>query len=104
MITVNGSAAAIAAVCSADSPPASSSTAATTPSLNAQNTRCQTGGLSWPPEVSVSITSEPESDDVTKKVTTRMVATSEDTEANGKYSRNRYSAVGTSASTAADSA
>lgn len=73
-----GSALIIEAVCNADRPPASSSAAATTPSVTAQNIRCQTGGSSLPPEVMMSITSEPESDEVTKKVIINKVATAEE--------------------------
>ena len=72
-----GSALISEAVCSADRPPARSSAAATTPSVTAQKIRCHTGGSSLPPEVMMSITSEPESDEVTKKVIINKVATSD---------------------------
>ena len=72
-----GSALMIDPDCSAGSPPASSSAAATTPSVTAQKIRCHTGGSSLPPEVIMSITSEPESDEVTKKVIINKVATSD---------------------------
>ena len=68
MTTANGKALVIAAVCRALRPPAKSRTAATIPSVDAQKTRCQTGVSSMPPDDNESITSEPESDDVTKKV------------------------------------
>ena len=80
--TVNGSATVTETACRAASPPvpspllvaaapASSSAAATTPSVVAQKARLQVGGSGSPPEDSMSMTSEPESEDVTKKVTTR---------------------------------
>src|SRR5690554_77688 len=72
MMTENGKALAIVMVCSAVSPPANNNAAATTPSADAQNTRCQTGVMEAPPEANESITSEPESDEVTKKVIIRM--------------------------------
>src|SRR5690554_8015291 len=68
MIMANGRALAMVMVCKALSPPASNSTAATAPSSTAQNTRCHAGVLITPPEARESITSEPESDEVTKKV------------------------------------
>ncbi len=64
--TANGSPVVIAAVCSATSPPATSSAAATQPSMTAQNTRCAFGGSGLPPAVMMSMTSEPESAEVTK--------------------------------------
>ena len=42
---------------------------ATNPSSVHQNTRCATGASILPPAVIVSITSEPLSEDVTKKIT-----------------------------------
>ena len=44
------------------------------PSNAHQNTRCTTGASSLPPAVMVSTTSEPESDEVTKKITTSTMA------------------------------
>ncbi|MDF9791391.1 hypothetical protein M2440_002092 [Methylorubrum extorquens] len=79
-----GRALAIAAVWSASSPPATSSTAAMAPLLTAQNTRCQSGGLSAAPEVIMSITSAPESAEVTKKKITSSVASPEAIMPNGR--------------------
>jgi actin-related protein len=42
-----------------------------------QNTRCGTGASTLPPAVIVSITSEPESDEVTKNTITRTMAMNE---------------------------
>src|SRR5690606_4245501 len=100
----NGRAAAMVAVCSAPRPPATSSAAATMPSTTAQNTRCHTGESSWPPLVSMSTTSEPESDEVTKKVITSKVATSDITADSGRCSKNWNSATAVSAATASASA
>src|SRR5690554_7529054 len=104
MITVNGSALARVAACSAPRPPASSSAMATTPSSSAQKIRCHTGDCSSPLEVSMSTTSDPESDEVTKNSTTSSVATVEVTAVSGSSSRNRNSATEVSAATASDSA
>ena len=84
---MKGKAAAIVADCKAANPPVSSRTAATTPSRTAQKNRCQSGGVSAPPDASVAFTSEPESDEVTKKVVTRMIASTEVMALNGKLSR-----------------
>ena len=50
---------------------------ATRPSKQAQNTRCGTGASILPPAVIVSITSEPESDEVTKNTITSTMAMNE---------------------------
>ena len=65
------------AVCRARSPPPISNTAATKPSNTAQKIRCFTGGFVLPPAVMMSITSEPESDEVIKKVKTTRTASPE---------------------------
>jgi hypothetical protein len=89
IITIEkGSALLMAAVCKALNPPKSSKTEATTPSEIAQNILCQTGGFSFPPEVMISMTSDPESEEVTKNVTIRSVASKQITGAKGKRSRN----------------
>ena len=49
------------------------STTATSPSKIAQKTRWGMGASTLPPAVMVSITSEPESDEVTKNTITRMM-------------------------------
>ena len=50
---------------------------AITPSMLAQKIRCGVGALTLPPAVMVSITSEPESDEVIKNTTTRTMPISE---------------------------
>ena len=97
---ISGKALVIAAVCSAASPPARSSVAATAPSDTAQKIRCQTGGFSAPPELIISITNEPESDEVTKKVTISIVARAEVTVVNGSCSSMTNIATGILVSTA----
>ena len=78
---------------------------ATIPSNAHQKTRCATGVSSLPPAVIVSITSDPESDDVTKKITTSTMPMNEVTPASGNSSsiRNRASS-GCPSSTAAAAA
>ena len=67
-------------------PPARSNTAAITPSLTAQNTRCQIGGSGSPPDVSISTTKDPESEDVMKKIATTSAASSDVVPAAGSRS------------------
>ena len=62
--------------------------------------RCQRGVSSRPPDASVSITSAPESAEVTKKMPTNAMARVAVTLAPGRYSRNLNSAVDRSACTA----
>src|SRR5690606_7468888 len=96
-----GKALAMVAVCNAANPPASNNAAAIHPSETDQKMRCHTGVSSLvPPEVSMSTTNEPESDDVTKKVITSTVASSDETLDNGRYSRNWNNATDVSAATA----
>ena len=90
----------IAAVCKAARPPANSSVAATAPSDSAQNMRCQTGGFSAPPELMISMTKEPESEEVTKNVTISIVANAEVIVVNGSCSSSTKIAVGILVSTA----
>src|SRR5690554_1110718 len=104
MITAKGNALATLIVCSACSPPATSSTAATSPCSTAQNTRCHTGVAAAPPEASESITSAPESDDVTKKVTISTTVRKDVTADNGRCSNSLNSAIAVSACTASMSA
>ncbi len=80
---MNGSPVEITIACRLASPPPSNSAIATAPSKIAQNTRCGTGASTLPPAVMVSITSEPESDEVTKNTTTRMIPMNEVIEASG---------------------
>jgi len=65
---------AIAIVCKAVKPPAINKIEATIPSVDAQNILWITGGLGFPPAVIMSMTSEPESEEVTKNVTTTHIA------------------------------
>ena len=95
----NGRPAAMAMVCSALRPPASSSTEATTPSIVAQNTRCQVGVWMAPPAAMESITSEPESEEVTKKVTISSTARIEVSVVQGNSSNSLNSATAWSACT-----
>ena len=64
-----GNPAEIEADCKALSPPAKSKTAAAAPSDTPQNIRFATGGFGLPPEVTMSSTNDPESDEVIKKMT-----------------------------------
>ena len=50
---------------------------ATNPSAEHQNTRCMTGASNLPPEEMVSTTSEPESDEVMKKMMSKTMLTKE---------------------------
>ena len=63
--------------------PTSSNTAATSPSKVHQKTLCATGASVLPPAVIVSITSEPESDEVTKNTITKMMPNKDVRDANG---------------------
>ena len=72
--------------CKAVSPPPIRSTIATAPSKVHQKIRCGSGASTLPPAVIVSITSEPESDDVTKKTMTRMMPSVEVIAASGRLS------------------
>ena len=58
------------AVCMALSPPPKSRAIATAPSVRAHKILCPTGASSFPPEVILSITNEPLSDEVTKNTDT----------------------------------
>ena len=59
---------------------------AMTPSKTHQNTRCTTGASSLPPAVMASMTSDPESEDVTKNTTTSTRLTSDVRPASGSVS------------------
>ncbi len=74
MITLTGRAAAMDAVCSAFSPPANNSTAATKPSPSPQTMRKPCGGLSSPMLSMVVMTSVPESDEVMNQVASAAMA------------------------------
>src|SRR6056300_1561987 len=84
----------MAAVCNAASPPARRSVAATAPSETAQNILCHTGGFSAPPELIISITREPESEEVTKNVTISIVASADVIAVKGNCSSRTKIAVG----------
>ena len=99
MMMANGSALAIVIVCKALSPPARSNAPATTPSVDAQNTRCQTGVRAAPPAASESITSEPESEEVTKNVMINSTAMNEAIDVSGSNSKSLNSATALSACT-----
>src|SRR5690554_7111233 len=97
MITANGKALAMLMVCSADSPPATSSAEATAPCSVAQNTRCHTGVFAAPPEASESMTSEPESEEVTKKVMINTTVTKDTMDDSGSSSNSLNNAIAVSA-------
>src|SRR5690606_35977223 len=82
---VKGKALAIVADCSAPNPPASSRLAATTPSITHQNTRWPVVVSVSPPAAMESTTSEPESDEVIKKMATRIMASVEVSPLKGRY-------------------
>ena len=84
MMIANGNALTMVMVCSALKPPANNSTDAMAPSSTAQKIRCQAGVSSTPPDARESTTSEPESDDVTKKVTIRHTARNDTSVDQGK--------------------
>ncbi len=68
--------------------------------MTAQNTRCGFGESSLPPDVRWSTTSEPESDEVTKNETTRMIPTSDVRSESGNACTMSKSAVATFSLTA----
>ena len=63
------------------------------PSNAHQKTRWTTGASSLPPAVIVSMTSEPESEEVTKKTTTSTTPTTDVIPANGSTSSIRNRAI-----------
>jgi hypothetical protein len=94
----------IVADCKAESPPAASRTLATTPPSAHQKTRCSTGVSVLPPDAMVSMTSEPESAEVMKKMHTSTTASVDVTAGQGRYWKNWNKATERSALTAAASA
>src|SRR5690625_5056297 len=88
-ITLNGSAVIRDPACREVRPPDSSSAAASRPSSTAHSTRDQIGGLGWPPEASMSTTSEPESEEVMKKIATTMMPRTDSSVVAGKFSKMR---------------
>ena len=86
---VKGSPTVMAAACKAPNaslPPPNNNAAAITPSIAAQNILCGTGTSTLPPAVILSMTKEPESDEVTKKINTKTIAKKEVTLLKGKFS------------------
>ncbi len=95
MMMATGSAAISVIACSAPSPPATSRTAAVTPSSAAQNSRCQTGDCALPRVAIWSITNAPESADVTKNTAISTIATIDSSCGNGRKSKKRNSSAST---------
>jgi len=69
---------------SASAPPTNNRVIATSPSNEHQKMRCATGASTLPPAVMVSMTSDPESEEVTKNTSTRMMPTIDSKPLNGK--------------------
>src|SRR6056297_2641712 len=86
----------MAACWMASRPPTTRRVDATAPSDTAQNTRCETGGCGWPPEVTMSSTSEPESDEVMKKMMITSVANTVVTAPSGIWLSSRCNDTATS--------
>ncbi len=86
-MTAKGIAVKIDAVCKAVKPPPINRTAASKPSIDAQNIFCPFGASCRPPEVNVSTTNEPESEDVTKKLATKITVRIEENVVNGYCSK-----------------
>ena len=68
-------------------PPTHSRTMAIAPSIIAQKALCRIGVSTLPPAVILSITKEPESDEVTKKTNTRIMPNPDSNWPNGSTSR-----------------
>ena len=88
-ITLNGSAVISEPACREVRPPESSSAAASRPSSSAHSTRDHIGGFGCPPEASMSTTSEPESEEVTKKTATRTMPSTDSSWVAGNCSKMR---------------
>src|SRR5690606_7820276 len=86
-MTVKGKALATVADCSAAKPPASRREAATTPSITHQKTRWPVVVWVSPPAAMESTTSDPESEEVMKKMATRIMASVEVRPLKGRYSK-----------------
>ena len=80
MTTLTGRAAAIRAVCRAESPPTTSSTAATRPITTPQKTRNSLGGSSSPSDRMVVSTRVPESDEVMNQLISRNTIMADSTQ------------------------
>src|SRR5699024_4877516 len=86
---LNGSAVISEPACMEVSPPESRSAAASRPSSSAHSTRDQIGGFGWPPEASMSTTSEPESEEVMQKIATMMMPSTDSSCVAGNCSKMR---------------
>src|SRR5699024_12223109 len=93
---LNGKAVISEPACSEDKPQATSKAAANTPSSTAKSTRDQTGGFGCPPDASISTTSDPESEEVMKKVAITMMAITDSIAPNGRSPRISNSAASAS--------
>ena len=86
MSKANGSPVNMDAVCKAVNPPPNKRTPAIKPSIVAQNIFWNVGASCLPPEVKVSTTKDPESEDVTKKEVTNNIVKIEEKVVNGNCS------------------
>lgn len=94
-ITAKGIAVRIEAVCKAVNPPPTNNTAANKPSIDAQNIFWPFGASCLPPDVKVSTTNEPESEEVTKKLATKITVKIDEKVVSGYCSKRWYIAVAT---------
>ena len=74
-------------------PPPTRRAIATAPSIKAHKIRCPTGAFSFPPEVMLSITREPLSDEVTKNTETIKIPIKLVTAGNGNCFKNTNNEV-----------
>src|SRR5690606_15612983 len=81
------------AVCKACNPPPINKTAAIAPTAIAQKMRKPTGESTFPPEVRLTITKEPESAEVTKKPIIKIMPITESSKGKGNCSKKTNSAV-----------
>ena len=87
-ISANANPVMVVADCNAVSPPYKSKMEAIIPSMLAQNIFCTLGASCRPPEVKVSTTIDPLSDEITKKLATNKIANTELRVTNGCFSSN----------------
>ena len=87
-IKAKGSPVTIDAVCKACKPPPTKRTAAIVPSAKAQKIRWPIGESIFPPEVRLSTTKEPESEEVTKNPAINITPITLSAVAKGNCSRN----------------
>src|SRR5690606_15488941 len=83
----------ITAVCKAFNPPPQSSTIAIPPCKKAQNTLCKAGVCSFPPDVILSTTKDPEYEEVIKKKATKQTAIVDKIAVSGIFCRKTNRAV-----------